>query len=241
MTNILALDTSTDACSVAVSIAGEVQERYAVLPRQHSHLLLAMLEELVPGGDLRAAGIDLLAYGAGPGSFTGLRIAASAAQGMAFAAALPAVAVSSLACQALTALRQGLVVEGDCVLSLMDARIDECYWALFEMGDGLPHTLLSSAVAKPEHIPVTQILARGSGRPIHAIGDGLLYCTRFPQELELKLPPGADKILPHAADLLRLAETIYREGATQRAHEISPSYIQERIGWKKLAEPGKRE
>lgn len=241
MTNILAIDTATEACSVAITVAGEIRQRHALVPRQHSQRLLSMLEELIPGGDLTAAGIELVAYGAGPGSFTGLRIAASAAQGMAFASGLPAVGICSLACQALTALRHGLALEGDCVLSLIDARIDECYWALFEIREGLPQVLIFAAVGKPEQLPVGEILAHGAGRPIKPVGDGLQYLPRFPQELKLQAVAGAGDILPEARDLLCLAEIAYRDGTVQRAQDISPSYIQERIGWKKIAEQGKRQ
>ena len=110
MTGLLAIETATDACSVAVYLDGQVRERHAIAPRQHSKLLFAMLEELLPGGDLRAQGIDAIAYGCGPGSFTGLRIAASAVQGLAYSSNLPAIAVSTMAVLAQSALRLG---EGD--------------------------------------------------------------------------------------------------------------------------------
>ena len=98
MTGILAIETATDACSVAVFIDETLHERHQIAPQQHSQLLFGMLRELLPSGDLRAHGIDAIAYGCGPGSFTGLRIAASAVQGLAYANEMPAIAISSLAC-----------------------------------------------------------------------------------------------------------------------------------------------
>ena len=79
MTGILAIETATDACSVAVFLNGEYNERHVIAPRQHSQLFFSMLEDLLPGGNLVEYGIEVIAYGSGPGSFTGLRIAASAA------------------------------------------------------------------------------------------------------------------------------------------------------------------
>jgi tRNA threonylcarbamoyladenosine biosynthesis protein TsaB len=109
MTAILAIETATDACSVALYRDGHYSQRHEVLPRQHNQRLFSMLGELLPAGSLRDQGIDALAYGCGPGSFTGLRIAASAVQGLAFASNLPALPVSTLACQVATALRQGSI------------------------------------------------------------------------------------------------------------------------------------
>ena len=97
MTGILAIDTATDACSVAAFVDGQIRELHEVIPRQHSQRLFGMLRELLPSGDLRSQGIGAIAYGCGPGSFTGLRIAASAVQGLAYANELPAVSISSLA------------------------------------------------------------------------------------------------------------------------------------------------
>ena len=104
MKTILAIETATEACSVALWRDQQVQQCHEIAPRQHNQRLFAMLQELLPDGRLVQQGVDAIAYGCGPGSFTGLRIAASAVQGLAFASKLPAIAVSTLACQAQTAL-----------------------------------------------------------------------------------------------------------------------------------------
>ena len=133
MPGILAIETATEACSVALWRDGDLKQSHDVTPRQHSQRLFGMLRELLPDGQLRDHGVDVIAYGSGPGSFTGLRIAASAVQGLAFASSLPAVPVSTLACQAQTAQRLGLVQEGDCVFSALDARINEIYHATYRI------------------------------------------------------------------------------------------------------------
>ena len=137
MTGILAIETATDACSVATCIDGKIAERFELAPRRHSQLLFSILEEMLPGGNLAAHGIGAIAYGSGPGSFTGLRIAASAVQGLAYSSNLPAVGVSTLAIMAQGALRSGQVQASDTVLCTVDARINEIYSAVYSFEDGL--------------------------------------------------------------------------------------------------------
>ena len=111
-----------------------------------------MLRELLADGDLRKHGIEAIAWGCGPGSFTGLRIAASAVQGLAFTNDLPVVAISTLACQAQTAYREGLVVEGECVLSTLDARINEIYAAPYRIEGGLAVSLADAVAGAPGEV-----------------------------------------------------------------------------------------
>ena len=217
-----------------------VSHIHEVIPRQHSQRLLGMLDELLPGGDLRGAGIELIAYGEGPGSFTGLRVAASAAQGLAFAAELPAVGVSTLACQVLTTTREGLVDPDHAVLSLIDARISQAYFGLYAGDAGLPSCLLGPGVSAPENMPVADLRTAAAGAPVVALGSGAVFANQFPDGLDVTCSDALTNVLPDARDLLPLAQLALDEGRVQTPEQIAPTYVQDRISWKKLSEQGKQ-
>ena len=238
--NILAIETATDACAVALSDHGVVSEIYEVIPRQHSQRLLGMLDELVPGGDLRAAGVEAIAYGEGPGSFTGLRVAASAAQGLAFAVELPAIGVSTLAAQAITAMREQLVEDGNVILSLIDARISQTYYALYRIENGMPACLEEPGVCAPEDLPAAAISEVAGGATVYAVGSGAVFADQFSPGLDIVVSDALTSVLPHALDLLPLAQLALDGGRVQKPEQIAPTYVQERIGWEKLSEQGKR-
>jgi tRNA threonylcarbamoyladenosine biosynthesis protein TsaB len=234
MTGILAIDTATEACSVAVYVNGEYREVYEVIPRQHSQRLFAMLQSLVPDGRLRDHGIEAIAYSCGPGSFTGLRIAASAVQGLAYTAGLPVIPVSTLALQAQTALRLGLVTADADVLSILDARINEVYYALCRFAGG---------VAVVQQGPVAcaagSVLVDASITALAAVGSGCRFVEELPGDLRARLRLSAPDLLPAARDLVPGALAALALGEWQKPQEVQPVYVRDEINWKKLAEQGK--
>jgi tRNA threonylcarbamoyladenosine biosynthesis protein TsaB len=234
MTAILAIDAATDACSVAIYRDGSYQERHEVAPRQHSQRLFGMLRELLPSGNLREQGVEAIAYGCGPGSFTGLRIAASAVQGLAYTNQLPAVAVSSLACQVQAALRMGEVESGDLVLSLLDARIKEVYYAIYAFENGLPVLREGPHACAPD-----QVIAGDAFGTLRAVGDGCAYLQQLPAKLRTRLVSVAPAVLPTARDLIPLALDALASGRVQLPAQVQPVYVRDEINWKKLAEQGK--
>ena len=235
MTTILAIDTATEACSVALYRQGIISECYEIIPRQHSQRLMPMLQELLGDGDLRAQGVDAIAYGCGPGSFTGLRIAASAVQGLAFANNLPAIAVSTLACQAQTALRLGRIQAGDTVLSLLDARINEVYGAVFRLSQGQVQAQEGPFVCKPGDIVLNQ-----DYEELRGIGGGCSYFDDFPEALRDAVQGVFTDVLPAAQDLIPLALEKFLRSDVQRPEQVVPVYVREEVSWKKLADQGKR-
>ena len=234
MTGILAIDTSTDACSVAVAINGQITERYAYAPRQHQQLLFGMLRELLPGGDIRRHGIDAIAYGCGPGSFTGLRIAASAVQGLAYTNDLPVVAVSTLAGMAQAALRKGVAAPSSTLLCSLDARINEVYSALYEFHDGLAVLVEGPKVCAPGD------LHYAFAGPLHGVGSGLRFIDAFPAEFAARMFSHDSELLPAAQDLVPLAIEMLQRGDTQTPRQVQPVYVRDEISWKKISQQGKR-
>lgn len=127
---VLALDTATEACSAAVYVDGNIQEVFKVAPQEHSRLILSMIEQVLAQSGVQAGQLDGVAFGRGPGSFTGLRIAAGVAQGLALAWDLPVVPVSNLAALAQAMNREYNETRVFCA---MDARRDEVYWSACEL------------------------------------------------------------------------------------------------------------
>ncbi len=233
MTGILAIDTATDACSVAVYLDGEYREQYELIPRLHSQRLFGMLRSLLPDGRLREHGIDAIAYSEGPGSFTGLRIGASAVQGLAYASGLPAIGISTLALQAQTALRTGATRADETLLSLIDARISELYFAPCHYEEDLAVLLQSPRVCAPQEL---QPLA-GCGS-LHAIGSGCALLDAASGEMRRQLGAISPAVLPSARDLVPLALARLHRGAMQTAQQAQPVYVRDEISWKKLPEQG---
>jgi tRNA threonylcarbamoyladenosine biosynthesis protein TsaB len=234
MTGILAIDAATDACSVAVYRDGEYQQHFECTPRQHSQRLFGMLRELLPSGKLRDHGIGAIAYGCGPGSFTGLRIATSAAQGLAYTSGLPAVAVSTLACQAQSALRLGTVSADSIVLSMLDARINEVYYALYRFEQGLAFLLEGPYARAPADVTVDC-----GAVMLQAVGSGCDFIDSLSPGLRQRLASVSPQTLPAARDLVPLALEKISRGDIQQAQQVQPVYVRDEISWKKLAEQGK--
>ncbi len=232
MKGILAIETATEACSVALWRDPELKQRHEITPRQHSQRLFGMLGELLPNGRLPEHGIEAVAYGAGPGSFTGLRIAASAVQGLTFATGLPAIPVSTLACQVQTALRQGLVGEGDRVLSSLDARINEIYYACYRIEQGLPVPMGEALAVAPALMVLPEDAASA-----FAVGSGCRFLEQFPEAVRAQLTGVAADLLPEARDLVPLA---LAQGVAQTPQQVQPVYVRDEINWKKIPEQGKR-
>jgi tRNA threonylcarbamoyladenosine biosynthesis protein TsaB len=233
MTGILAIETATDICSIAVSIDGQIRECYEVAPRQHNQLLFSMLEELLPGGTLKKQGIEFIAYGSGPGSFTGLRIAASAVQGLAYSCGLPVVAVPTLAVLAQNALRCGEVSANDNVLCILDARINEVYSAVYQYEDELALLREGPWACAPANLVLDK------PGPLTAVGDGHHFLEQFPEALRVTVVATLIDIVPMARDIIPLALAKFQNGEIQSPGQVQPVYVRDEISWKKLAQQGK--
>jgi tRNA threonylcarbamoyladenosine biosynthesis protein TsaB len=219
---ILAIETATAACSAALYIDGEISERHVLAPREHALLILPMIEALLAEAGVPVGALDAIAYGRGPGSFTGVRIAASVVQGIAFAAGLPVVAVSTLATLAQGAMRE---TGENRVMSALDARMAEVYWGLYAREpDGLPRLQGEECVCAPWAVAVPEVgvwIAAGSGWASYR--EELL--ERVGQRVSVLLPD----LEPKAGDLVRLAAQRYHQGEILRPEEAVPVYLRDTI------------
>jgi tRNA threonylcarbamoyladenosine biosynthesis protein TsaB len=235
---LLGLETSTDACSIALCLDGTLVERHVEEPRQHSRLLIPLLRELLDGRALQSLGLQGIAFGAGPGSFTGLRIAASAAQGLAFSLGVPVLPVATLACQAAGALRERRCPPGAALLSTLDARIGQLYWALYVAGPAGLEECLPPAVCAPGDLPLQRIREAVADAPLHALGSGVGLLEAGSGDASFaSLQPD---ISPRARDLLSLAESLLARGGAVAPADAAPLYVQAENRWKKLPEQGPR-
>ena len=232
MTKILALDTSTDACSVALSIDGEVTEDFRIIPRQHTKQLLPMVEQMLAGAELKVSQLDAIAFGRGPGSFAGIRIATGVAQGLAFAAELPVIPVSTLRAIALKAAREYQVER---VVSTLDARMNELYCCAYEMQSGLPVALIDEQVSAPGDI----VLPEGDW---FAAGKGWVYLDDMSDAVKQAVAANEPVIdvYPAAAMMVELAVAQFAAGEAVEPEQALPVYLRDEVAWKKKDEQKKK-
>ncbi|MCH5532793.1 tRNA (adenosine(37)-N6)-threonylcarbamoyltransferase complex dimerization subunit type 1 TsaB [Pseudomonas syringae pv. syringae] len=218
MTTLLALDTATEACSVALLHDGKVLSHYEVIPRLHAQRLLPIIKSLMAEAGIAMSALDAIAFGRGPGAFTGVRIAIGVVQGLAFALERPVLPVSNLAVLAQRALREHGVSQ---VASAIDARMDEVYWGCYHESSGEMRLLGDEAVMAPE---LATLPAHASGQWFGA-GTGWGYAERIP----LSLAGHDAAMLPHAQDLLTLATFAWHRGEALPADDAQPVYLRDKV------------
>jgi tRNA threonylcarbamoyladenosine biosynthesis protein TsaB len=217
---ILALDTSTEACSVALAINSSVHDE-VVLGQQHSSRILSMVDALLAEAGLRLNQLDAIAFGRGPGLFTGLRIGTGVVQGLAFGADLPVVPVSSLA-----ALAQAQAATH--VLAAVDARMSQVYWGAFTReGDGALGLIGQECVAAPQAVPLPPA-ARWQG-----VGSGWdRYAEALTKRLGTRLESWLPERYPHARDVAALAAIDFQRGQTVTPEQALPVYVRDQVASK---------
>ena len=221
---ILALETATEACSVAIILDdGQVLSHYEYSPRLQTQLLLPMVDELLAEAGLTASQLTAIAYSCGPGSFTGVRIAAAAAQGLAFGWDLPVLAISSLQTLAQTAYR---LAGYERVVSMFDARMNEVYVAAYVLQQGLMQAVIAETLCAPDKLPVL------AAEPWIVVGNGGIYVEFIQQQLTVKTIQ--TEMYPHAYDLAVLAQAAWQQGRAQAPELALPVYLRDSV-WQKLA------
>ena len=233
---ILALDTSTEACSAALLADGRVLARAEEAPRAHAELILPMIESLLAEAGLTLRGLDALAFGRGPGSFTGVRLAASVTQGLAYGAGLGVVPVSTLRAVALQAFAHPEGAAADHVLVCNDARMQEAYWCAYRRAaDALPEALRAEAVGPPDAVSRPTVDAGGAALAAGARWIGAGRGFRACPPLAAQLPAGASPpsalvdLLPLASAILELARPEVAAGRLRPPAEALPVYVRDDV------------
>ncbi|HGH3373533.1 TPA: tRNA (adenosine(37)-N6)-threonylcarbamoyltransferase complex dimerization subunit type 1 TsaB [Kluyvera cryocrescens] len=228
---ILAIDTATEACSAALWNDGNTCAHFELCPREHTQRILPIVQDILTQGGVSLTNLDALAFGRGPGSFTGVRIGIGIAQGLALGAELPMIGVSTLATMAQGAWRkQG----ASRVLAAIDARMGEVYWAEYQRdAQGVWHGEATEAVLKPE--AVQQRLAELEGEWA-TVGTGWAAWPDMTQGANVTLSDG-DVLLPEAEDMLPIACQLLEQGKTVAVDKAEPVYLRNEVAWKKL--PGR--
>ena len=228
---ILAIDTATEACSVALWNDGTTFAHFEECPREHTQRILPLVKTILTEGNTSLTDLDALAYGRGPGSFTGVRIGIGIAQGLALGADLPMIGVSTLATMAQGAWRMTGATR---VLAAIDARMGEVYWAEYTRDEnGVWHGEETEAVLKPE--AVTGRLKQLSGEWA-TVGTGWPAWPEMAKDTGLTLVDG-NMLLPAAEDMLPMAGQLLAAGKTVAVEHAEPVYLRNTVAWKKL--PGR--
>lgn len=217
---LLALDTATEACSAALLRDGAISERYEVPGRGHAERLLPMADELLREAGLAVVDLDAIAFGRGPGGFTGLRIAAAVAQGLAAGAGLPVLPVSNLAALALGGARAS---GSGRILACMDARMGQLYWAAYAVtGDEV-------AALGPESLTAPAAVLAPPGGPWFGAGHGFAAWPGLAARLGAALIDVDASLLPRAADVARIASGALAAGQAVPASRAQPVYLRDEV------------
>nr|VFK52112.1 MAG: tRNA threonylcarbamoyladenosine biosynthesis protein TsaB [Candidatus Kentron sp. TUN] len=229
MRSILAIDTSTEVCSVALYLDGQYLESHKLAPRRHAEILLPEIEELLSRAALSLRDLDGLAFGRGPGAFTGVRIATGVIQGLAFGAELPVVPISSLQALAQGAWRE---YKKRNILTAFDARMDEVYWGAYRIDDGnFAVSTIDECVCAPGKVmlPIKRVPDGWFG-----VGEGWakyadVLSRVVAQQSDYGLTGMEPNCYPHARDVATLAAAAMERGEVVTAEQAQPVYLRNRV------------
>jgi len=223
--NLLAIETATETCSVALAINGEVLERYQHAPRQHAELLLPWVESVMAEADIGFSALDAIAFSRGPGSFTSLRIGIGVVQGLAWASDRPVIPVSSLAATAQSALGQGVTS----ALVALDARMNEVFTGMFNANsNGIMVATGMEAVCSPKDIQISD----GS----ETIGVGIGFDRYAALKVLAKDLAGVQSnIWPKASSVLQLARDWLNSHQPLAPEQAQPVYLRNNVAKKQVS------
>ncbi|HDO1311083.1 tRNA (adenosine(37)-N6)-threonylcarbamoyltransferase complex dimerization subunit type 1 TsaB [Aeromonas veronii] len=227
---ILAVDTATEACSAALLVGDKLFSRWEEAPRDHTRKILPMVQAVLEDAGISLSDLDAIAFGRGPGSFTGVRIGISVAQGLAFGAGVPLIGISTLAAMAQGAYR----LDGaEQVLTAIDARMNEVYFGRYELIDGRMQLVGDEVVSEP--VALVDVRGKLAGR-VTCVGTGFETYGETLSGLADELAV-SQVGFPAAEDMLPLARAAWLAGEAVPVEQATPVYLRDKVTWKKL--PGR--
>ena len=233
--NYLAIDASTEACSVALSYNGNIYHQFELCPQSHSTVLLPMIDSILTQAGCKLTDLDGLIFGRGPGSFTGVRIGIGVVQGLAFSAELNVVGVSTLRVMAQQAYDK---YQQKQVIAAIDARMSEVYTGYFTVNEqGIMEEKKAETVLPPADLAhyYSEVTT-----PVYGVGTGwdayteVLAALKTNQDSENGSP---DILYPDARAMLILGSEDFKNGLAVSAEFAQPVYVRDTVSWKKL--PGR--
>jgi tRNA threonylcarbamoyladenosine biosynthesis protein TsaB len=232
MAIFIALDASTEACSVALVNGSQRLSLSSDTPQHHAQQLLPFIDQILQQADLGIGQLDFIACSQGPGSFTGLRIGLGVAQGLAYGADIPMIGVSSLAALARVAA-EALAPEVDSVLTLLDARMGEIYWALYQNVQTFPAVLKAPTLSAPQALLEEIRSARHlSGIPKLALAGSGLSLLELSED-ELAGVATDVQLRPHADAVADIAAVLWEQGAVVAPDAFELLYLRNSVSWNK--------
>ncbi|WP_421301062.1 tRNA (adenosine(37)-N6)-threonylcarbamoyltransferase complex dimerization subunit type 1 TsaB [Aeromonas veronii] len=227
---ILAVDTATEACSAALLVGDKLFSRWEESPRDHTRKILPMVQAVLEDAGISLSDLDAIAFGRGPGSFTGVRIGISVAQGLAFGAGVPLIGISTLAAMAQGAYR----LDGaEQVLTAIDARMNEVYFGRYELIDGRMQLVGDEVVSEPAALVDVRGKLAGT---VTCVGTGFETYGETLSGLADELAVSQVRF-PAAEDMLPLARAAWLAGEAVPVEQATPVYLRDKVTWKKL--PGR--
>jgi len=220
---ILAFDTATTACTAALCQDNQVNELFEIAPRRHSELIIKMIDTLLANADIALQDVDAIAFGCGPGSFMGVRIATGIAQGLAFGSQKPVIPISTLQTLAQSAYQETQTSD---ILVGWDARMDEVYWGAYHLNEsnGLMEATVSDRLDKPRDIKLKV------QKEYLAVGNAwALYEASLSEHLKQHITIQSEVIYPQAGPMTKIALEKYQQGDLLSAEKAEPTYLRNKV------------
>jgi len=226
---LLAIEAATESCSAALWVDGEICGKNELAPRRHNEIILTMCEQVLAQGQTNLAQLDAIAFGRGPGAFTGVRLAASVVQGIALGQDLPVVPVSTLAALAQSAIEQKNANE---VLACIDARMQEIYFGLYKRKVDKSNGIEIMQLVGNEGVTAPSLLKIGVSNQCYGLGSGWKpYADELFAVMGNKIEYDANRY-PLAQHVASLAQVYFQQGQSVSAIEALPVYLRDNVAQK---------